>query len=166
MARVDGFIEQMHELLAPLGEVEVRRMFGGLGVYVDDVFIAVASDGRLYLKTDAESQPLFDAEGSEPFAFGKKGEVVTTSYWSAPDSAMESAERMARWAQMAIVAAKRKAAAKPAKGANAAPKKKATAAPKKKATATPKKKATAAPKKKATAAPKKKALAKRPKRAL
>lgn len=28
MARVDGFIEQMHELLALLGEVEVRRMFG------------------------------------------------------------------------------------------------------------------------------------------
>ena len=135
-------IEQMHELLAPRGEVEVRRMFGGLGVYVDDVFIAVASDGRLYLKTDAESQPLFEAEGCEPFTFGKKGEMVTTSYWSAPDAAMESPERMARWAQMAIGAAGRKAA-KPTK----------------------KKPAKHAPQKQAKAAPTKKAPAKRPKHA-
>ena len=150
MARIDGFIEQMHELLAPLGEVEVRRMFGGLGVYIDDVFVAVASHERIYLKTDAESQPLFEAEGSEPFAFEKKGEMVTTSYWSAPDAAMESAERMARWAQMAIAAAKRKATAK------AAPASKAKAA-------TAEKAATASKAKAATA--KKAAPTKRPKRA-
>ena len=42
------------ELLAPLGHVRWRRMFGGIGIYVDDLFIAIiASDRSLDAWLDA-----------------------------------------------------------------------------------------------------------------
>lgn len=112
MARDDGFIEYLHELLDPLGHVSTRRMFGGHGVYVEDVFIAIVVEGRLYLKVDAETQPHFEAAGSEPFVYQGKGEPVAMSYWSAPEAAMDSADEMATWARLAIEAAGRKPAAK------------------------------------------------------
>ena len=50
----DDFLHWCAELLAPLGRVRTRRMFGGHGLYVDDVFIALVMRGRLYLKVDDE----------------------------------------------------------------------------------------------------------------
>jgi DNA transformation protein len=113
VARDDGFLEYLHELLDPLGHVSTRRMFGGHGVYVDDLFIAIVIDGRLYLKVDAETQPRFEEAECEPFVYASKDAPVTLSYWSAPESAMDSADEMALWAKLAIDAATRKPAPKP-----------------------------------------------------
>ena len=107
------FISHCLELLAPLGSPRVRRMFGGHGLYVDDVFIALVSDERLYLKTDAQTRPLFEAAGCAPFVFDSAGKQVSTSYFSAPDDAMESPPLMQPWARHALSAALRARAAKP-----------------------------------------------------
>lgn len=113
MTRDDGFIEYLHELLEPLGHVATRSMFGGHGIYIDDLFMAIVIDGRLYLKVDAETQARFERAGCEPFVYAAKGEPVTMSYWSAPEAAMDSSDEMASWARLAIEAAARKSAAKP-----------------------------------------------------
>jgi hypothetical protein len=46
------------ELLAPLGEVRAKRMFGGYGLYVDDVFIAIVSGDALYMKVDEQTRDM------------------------------------------------------------------------------------------------------------
>jgi DNA transformation protein len=112
MTRDDGFIDYLHELLDPLGQVSTRRMFGGHGVYVEELFMAIVIDGRLYLKVDAETRARFEEAGCEPFVYTAKDAPVTMSYWSAPESAMDSAEEMASWAKLAIEAAARKPAPK------------------------------------------------------
>jgi len=117
-------VEHCIELLAPLGSVRARRMFGGHGLYVDDLFCALIASDRLYLKADAGSRPQFESAGCEPFAYqAKDGTHVATGYWSAPAEAMESPALMAPWGRLALRAAvaaralKRPAAKRPAKRA-------------------------------------------------
>lgn len=102
------------ELLAPLGSPRARRMFGGHGLYVDDVFIGIIAGERLYLKADAQSRARFEAAGCEPFTYEAKGKVAVLAFWSAPADAMESPALMLPWARLALQAAlAARAAAKP-----------------------------------------------------
>jgi DNA transformation protein len=112
-------VDHCLELLAPLGAVRARRMFGGHGLYCDELFFALIASDRLYLKADAQSQPAFESAGGEPFVYEARGRVTATSYWTVPAEAMESAAQMQPWARLALAAALRARAAKP----SAAPRK-------------------------------------------
>lgn len=108
----DAFLEWMRELLEPVGRVGMRRMFGGHGLYLDGLFVAILVDGRPYFKVDAQTQPAFVAAGCEPFEYEADGKRVAMSYWSLPDAALDSSEDMQPWARRAIAAALRKPATK------------------------------------------------------
>jgi DNA transformation protein len=108
MAGDEGMLAWLRELLEPQGRVSVRRMFGGHGLYLDGVFVAIVDEGRPYFKADAQSQGDFAQAGGEPFVFESRGKRIETSYWSVPESAFDSAEDMRPWAQRALAAARRK----------------------------------------------------------
>ena len=101
------YLDYLAELLAPLGQITHRRMFGGAGIYCDGVIIAIVVDDQLYLKADQVNQPDFEAEGLEPFTYEAKGRRAQMSYWRAPDDALESAAIMLPWARGALAAALR-----------------------------------------------------------
>lgn len=106
MRATDPFALHCLELLAPLGRPRAKAMFGGVGLYVDDLFIALLADDRLYLKTNAQTQSAFEAAGCEPFRYTMKdGREMTMGYWTAPDEALESPEAMRPWARRAMEAA-------------------------------------------------------------
>lgn len=107
-----GYIAHCAELLAPLGPVRVRRMFGGHGLYLDEVFLALVLSEQLYLKTDEQTVAAFQAAGCTPFAYEGAGRIVTTSYWTAPEEAMESPAAMQAWARLAFEAGLRARARK------------------------------------------------------
>lgn len=114
MAVSPELVAHCHELFAPLGAVRSRRMFGGQGFYVDDLFIALIAYDRLFLKTDDASRALFEAAGSEPFIYdGSGGRQVSVGYFSAPEDAMESPALMEPWARHALSAALRARVARP-----------------------------------------------------
>lgn len=103
----DPLVAHTLELLGPLGHVRSRRMFGGHGFYIDELFVALIADEQLYLKADAQTKDAFVAAGSRPFVYGGGAKPVTMSYWAAPDEALESPPAMAPWARLAIAAALR-----------------------------------------------------------
>ena len=105
----------LSDLFAGMGPVELRRMFGGQGLYHQDIIIGLIIGEALFLKTDEETRPRFEAGGGAPFIYTGKGKPVRTSYWSPPAEAFESAEDMLPWARLAWAAALRAAARKPAK---------------------------------------------------
>ncbi len=110
----DPFTLHCQELLAPLGPVRLRAMFGGVGFYVDDLFIALIADGRFYLKVGEAHQAAFEAAGCAPFTYATKhGEVMTLGYREAPEEALESPAAMQPWARRALEAALVAANAKP-----------------------------------------------------
>ncbi|MEK8053536.1 TfoX/Sxy family protein [Ideonella sp. DXS22W] len=110
-----GFTHHCLELLAALGRPQARRMFGGQGLFVEALMVGLIVGERLYLKADAAAQPEFAAAGAEPFGYDTRGgRRVLTSYWSAPDEAMDSPAAMQPWARLALASALRAAASKAA----------------------------------------------------
>jgi DNA transformation protein len=108
------FVRHVCELLAPVGQVTTRRMFGGHGVYADGLFVAIIAWDELYLKVDDTTRAAFEQEGCEPFAYDKAGKTMTMSYYRAPGEAMDAPHLMTPWARRAMQAALRARALKPA----------------------------------------------------
>ena len=107
------FVAHCAELLGALGAVRTRRMFGGHGFYVDELFIAIAVGERLYLKVDTPTRASFEAQACVPFVYDSAGQRVALGYFSAPEEAMESPPLMQPWARLALAAALRARATKP-----------------------------------------------------
>lgn len=112
--RPDPFLEHCRELLAPLGTVRSRAMFGGHGLYVDDLFIALIAGDQFYLKADAQNRPQYEAAGCEPFTYARTGpdgqaDVAQLNYYRPPEEAMDSPALMQPWARRAMEAALRAA---------------------------------------------------------
>jgi DNA transformation protein len=110
---MSALVDHCLELLAPLGAVRARRMFGGHGLYLDDLFFALIALERLYLKVDDQTRGHFEAARCEPFVYAGKNKPITMGYWTVPADAMESPASMQPWARLAITAALRARAAKP-----------------------------------------------------
>ena len=104
--------ESIQDLFQELGPVRVRSMFGGKGLYVDEQIFGLEAGGEIYLKTDTISRTAFEAAGSRPFTYEKAGEPVATSYWLLPSAASDDPSEAARWARMALEAARRAGASK------------------------------------------------------
>ena len=119
MQSMPAFVSHCVELLAPLGTVRARRMFGGHGLYIDALFVALIANERLYMKTDDTSRPAFERAGCQPFAYSRHDRTaVTLGYWTAPDVALDSPRTMEPWARLSLAAAVR---AKANSGATTAP---------------------------------------------
>ena len=124
MAASSEFADHCVELLSPLGAARAKRMFGGHGIYVDDLFIAIVTGDTLYLKADDESRPKFEQAGYRPFTYDtRQAKHITMGYWTVPEATLESPAELAPWARLAMQAA--------LKAANNAPKKAAKTAPQK-----------------------------------
>ncbi|HEY2917933.1 MAG TPA: TfoX/Sxy family protein, partial [Candidatus Binatia bacterium] len=48
----DSFKDFVLDQLLELDDVEARRMFGGYGLYRDEIFFGIIHKGRLYFKID------------------------------------------------------------------------------------------------------------------
>ena len=101
MANSRDFLDHLRELMrAGVRTVSVRAMFGGHGVYVDGLFVAIVDDDVVYLRADDRNRAEFSALGLSPFAYTTKDGVRhEMSYHRAPDDALESAHAMAPWAR-------------------------------------------------------------------
>jgi DNA transformation protein len=99
------YVAHCVELLSASGAVRVRRMFGGWGLYLDELFVALILNEQLYLKVDEQSKERFAAEGCAPFVYQAAGKTVSGGFWSAPPEAMDSPALMAPWLRLAQQAA-------------------------------------------------------------
>jgi DNA transformation protein len=107
--------EGLKELFAPFGAVVVKRMFGGKGVYAEELMFAMEMDGEVYLKSDAETETLFEESGSTPFIYQGHGRPVKVNFWRLAASAFDDADELKRWCGLAMQAARRAAQAKAGK---------------------------------------------------
>ena len=66
MVSSDPFAEFLRELLAPLGRVTMRRMFGKTGVFCDGVLLGMVTDNMLYFRVDDDNRAAFKEAESFP----------------------------------------------------------------------------------------------------
>lgn len=68
--------------------VRGRSMFGGVGIYVGDLFFALIADDTLYFKVDDSNRRDYEARGAGPFRpYGESGEAM--QYYQVPDDLIE-----------------------------------------------------------------------------
>lgn len=97
------------DLFAGLGPIQVKKLFGGKGIYHNGLIVAIELRGELMLKADAETAPDFAAAGCTQWTYvgSRHGKLVAMPYWTVPDGALDDADEMRPWARKAYEAALR-----------------------------------------------------------
>ena len=90
------YLEYVLEQLTGVGRVTSRRMFGGVGLYCDDLFFALLSGDALYFKVDDSNRADYVARGARqfrPFPDRPDGNKPNAgmSYYELPADALEDA---------------------------------------------------------------------------
>jgi DNA transformation protein len=111
MAISRDFADYCCELLSGVGSPVAKRMFGGWGISVDGLTIAVIADlgklggsnQKLYLKVDEVTKAQFEVAGGKRFEMeSKDGKPMGMNYFTTPDETMESPDSMLPWARLAL----------------------------------------------------------------
>lgn len=100
------------QLLSGMGVLRQRKMFGGVYIYCDDLFIATIHDGTLYFKANASTAADFVARGLPIFSYPKEGGMATLHYYQAPPEVFTEPAAMKFWADKALLAARQDATSK------------------------------------------------------
>ena len=101
------FVEYLHEVLADFGAIRTRKMFGGYGIYHNDLMFGLVADDQLYLKTDAVNINAFEERGLGPFEFFANNKVAKMSYYLAPEEIFDDPDDAKKWAELGYQAALR-----------------------------------------------------------
>jgi DNA transformation protein len=104
MAVTSNFRAFVEDQLGRVVKLRSRAMFGGVGLYADDVFFALLDDDVLYFKVDDATRPRYEARGMKPFQ--PPGEI-SFSYFRVPGGVLEDVEELRGWAEEAVEAARR-----------------------------------------------------------
>jgi DNA transformation protein len=103
------YIAYLKDLLGDFGNVVIKRMFGGHGVFRDGLMFALVTDDVLYFKVDDDNRPRFEQHDLPQFSYVKKGKAMKMSYYQAPEEVFDNEEEMIDWATGAFDAALKKA---------------------------------------------------------
>ena len=105
MAVSAEFLEFISEQIEGFGHVDIKRMFGGAGVFREGLMFALVSEEALYFKVGDDNQGAFEEEGSEPFMYEKNGKSMAMGYWRLPERLYDDREEFSDWARRAFRAA-------------------------------------------------------------
>jgi DNA transformation protein len=96
----DDSAKKIQDCLAPLGDIRIRKMFGGYGVFEEEtMFALVDSQGNIFFKADETNFQLFEAAGSQ-----KHGRMP---YYQVPEHVLEDDKVLQVWAQTSITISKK-----------------------------------------------------------
>ncbi len=108
MPKPTEFIAHLLDLLAPLGDVTARSMFGGWGFYHGGKMFTLVAADTFYVKVDDATRAEFVDQRLIPFSYeSKNGRREIMSYYTVPADAMDSSALLCEWAEMGIAAARR-----------------------------------------------------------
>ena len=96
----------LDQLRLVLPSVRAKRMFGGVGLYAEELFFALIDDDVLYLKVDDETRADFERRGLRPFQPFGEGTAVM-QYYQLPEGLLEDPEALRPWAESALAVARR-----------------------------------------------------------
>ncbi len=96
----DSFKDFVIDQLEEVGDITVRKMFGGYGIYSAGIFFAVISDGVLYFKTDERTRQRYSDAGMDCFRPSEK--QVLKNYFEVPADVLENKNEISEWAEESI----------------------------------------------------------------
>jgi DNA transformation protein len=102
-----AFVTALDDVFREFGPIQAKRMFGGYGIYRDDLLFALVADDVLYLKTDEAMAAELARRDLKPFAYRKQGKRMQIAYYTAPAEIFDDPDEAKRWAKRAYAVALR-----------------------------------------------------------
>ncbi len=104
----EEYREYVRDLFTAFGPIRIRSMFGGAGVFRDDLMFGLIIEDQIYLKVDDHNRADYEATGQAPLSFERKdGRTMAMSYYLIPDALYDDTDELAVWAKNAFAAAQR-----------------------------------------------------------
>ena len=94
MAVDAGYHDQIMDLLAPIGDVHSRAMFGEYGIFHEGDMFALISGSSLYFKVDDSNRALYEGSGSEKFG--------RMPYYEVPADVFEEPAELHEWTNISV----------------------------------------------------------------
>ena len=86
--------------LAGLGELSSKKMFGGIGIFLEGVMFAkVSGKGSLYFRVDDSNRRDYEQLGSKPFYASSKKKGMP--YYEVPAQVLDDSKKLVAWAHKA-----------------------------------------------------------------
>jgi DNA transformation protein len=104
MKSSSSFAEFALEQLAGIKGIRAKAMFGGIGLYADDVFFGLMAADTLYLKVDDSNRRTYDIAGSKAFQ-PYADRPMTMPYYNVPAGILEDPSELVNWARLSIAIA-------------------------------------------------------------
>jgi DNA transformation protein and related proteins len=101
----EGFRTYALDQLSSVAGLRARPMFGGVGLYADEVFFGILAADVLYLKVDDSNRRDYEKIKSKPF-HPFENRPMSMSYYAVPLSVLEVAPTLAAWAKRSIAVAR------------------------------------------------------------
>lgn len=106
-ADVDGSLDdatrRVVDLLAPLGPVVCRPLFGTRGLYLEDRVFGLVADGRTYFRTSDATLAKYVRADAEPLRLSVDGqEPVEMQYHAVPTHVLADRDLACAWAYEAL----------------------------------------------------------------
>lgn len=105
MAITESYLNYILDQLSEFGPVDVKRMFGGAGLFHEGLMFGKIGGDVFRLKVDTHNQSDYEARGMRPYHSEKKKKGMP--YWEVPADVVEDKQELARWATKAYEAAVR-----------------------------------------------------------
>ncbi len=107
MAVSEDYLEFVLEQLEGAGEVVPKRMFGGVGLYLEGLFFGLIANDVLYLKVDDVNRKDYEERGMGPFR-PYKDRFTVMQYYEVPIDILEDREALVVWVKKALEVASKK----------------------------------------------------------
>ena len=105
MAVQPQYLAYVLEQLERVGNVSARRMFGGIGLYCNDLFFGLIDDDTLYFKTDESNSAEYVARKMSRFMPPVNRPMGPMGYHQVPAEIIEDDEALVSWARKSVAVA-------------------------------------------------------------
>ena len=106
MAFTPEYRAEVESKLSAVVPIRTKPMFGGVGIYSEELFFALIAEDKLYLKVSELNRADYEAAGMEPF-YPFDG-AKPMGYWELPPGVIDDPVELRVWIDKALAVAARK----------------------------------------------------------
>ena len=90
-------LEHTLDLLAGEEGISFKRMFGGYGLFKNELPVALILRSEIFMKVDQSNINDYKYASSKPFTYRKNGKDISLSNWSLPSEILEDKDLFIEW---------------------------------------------------------------------
>ena len=105
MAVNEEYLKFVQDQLEGVGAIDIKRMFGGIGIFKDGLMFGKIGGDTFRLKVDETNKKQYEDKGMKPFVSKTKKKGMP--YWEVPQEVLNDRDELTTCANTSIEIAKK-----------------------------------------------------------